>query len=217
MFFDPNTLLSDVSCSRGAPHSRIQITDNQEATVTLFRMRMVDGCEDVGGAYWGNGQPLYAAIGEGFQMFMRANSLEEAKSIVSEEYPNVKIETSEVNDDFVNGYIRGALFTSNDDSDEPLDSKYCESDIEPESMQKIIHDCQKFLNEFGHLLIQENYLGKRNLMSDAGIDFWLTRNRSGSGFWDGEWSDSVSETLTEGSYKFDECNLIVEEGKIFVE
>jgi hypothetical protein len=213
---DPNTLLSNVGSSRGAPMGRLNVENNPQATVTLFRMRMVDGDYDAGGAYWGSGTPLYAAIGEGFEYFIRSNSLSEAKMQILENYPDLTIQTTEVNDDFVNGYITAALWSSNDDEDVPLDSNYCRDDIDPETLQKMIEDCGEFIAANSHLLLDENchYVGC-SMMEYAGHDFWLTRNGHGCGFWDGDWENTAGEKLTEASKKFREFDLCVgDDGKI---
>lgn len=88
---DGNKLLSDVSSKYGAPMGRRNITESTNGKVRLFRVRMVDGCYDVGGAYWGMGTPLYAAIGDGFQYFCRAMSRSLARSQVLSEFPDLKI------------------------------------------------------------------------------------------------------------------------------
>lgn len=88
---DPNKLLSNVSSPFGAPMGRRTIAADKEAVVHLFRMRMTaDGCYDVGGAYWGHGEPLYAAIGDDFQTFVRAKSREIAKKKIQEDYPDLR-------------------------------------------------------------------------------------------------------------------------------
>ncbi len=212
---DGNTLLSTVNGSRGAPMGRRTIDDNQESTVTLFRMRMVDECYDIGGAYWGMGTPMFAAIGDGFQHFLRAENLEDAKAELLEEYPDLKVETTEVNDDFVTAYIETALYSTNDDNDEPLDANYQDVDIDPKTREKMVDDCRKFLEKFGHLITDEN-CKKPNPMSHAGRDFWFNRNGHGCGFWDGDWDGSVSEQLSNACRELGEVDLYVgDDGKIY--
>lgn len=217
---DGNTLLSDVGSKFGAPMGRMNVTDNPTATVTLFRMRMVDDCYDAGGAYWGSGTPMFAAIGDDFQCYMRANNLEAAKAALLAEYPDLTIQTTEVNDDFVDGYIAAALWSTNDESDEsggvPLDQNYSRDEISPELMATMIEDCRKFLEQCGHLLTEENWLGKGEMMENAGHDFWLTRNGHGCGFWDGDWADSVEGELHKVCEEFGNFDLYVgDDGKIY--
>lgn len=220
---DGNALLTDVGSKFGAPMGRMNVTDNLKATVTLFRMRMVDGDYDAGGAYWGSGTPMFAAIGDDFQCYMRANNLEAAKAALLAEYPELTIQTTEVNDDFVDGYIVAMLWSTNDESDpetggNPLDQNYSRDDIDPELMATIIEDCRKFLEQCGHLLTEENWLGKGEMMENAGHDFWLTRNHHGCGYWDGDWADPAADLLTEASQskEFGECYIYVgDDGKIY--
>ena len=87
---DPNKLLEKLDCKYGSPMGRRTIKDNPAAKVRLFRMKMVDSCYDVGGAYWGMGTPIYVAIGEGFQAFTRQHSREDAKTYFKEEFPDLR-------------------------------------------------------------------------------------------------------------------------------
>lgn len=88
---DGNKLLSNVSSRFGAPMGRRNITENTTGKVRLFRVRMVDGCYDVGGAYWGMGTPLYAAIGDGFQYFIRAINRTIARTEILDQFPELRI------------------------------------------------------------------------------------------------------------------------------
>lgn len=76
-----NPQLPHVSCKYGAPMGRGAWTDDTAKPCRVFRVRMVDGDYDEGGAYWGGGgTPVYACISEGVQMFTRAPSREQAKA-----------------------------------------------------------------------------------------------------------------------------------------
>lgn len=215
---DPNSLLSEVSSKFGAPHGRSNVLDNPMSTVTLFRMRMVDGDYDTGGAYWGGGKdvdPMYAAIGAEFEYFVRAKSLADAKDQIQTMYPNLKIEFSEVNDDFVSGYIKAALWSSVDDDDIPLDSKYSDDDISDELMKKIHSDCQDFLHQCQHLLTEEKCeRTDGNFMETAGYCFWLSRGGHGVSFLD-HWERTSAKILDSTARKFAEVSLFVEDGKIY--
>lgn len=90
---DGNRLLSNVSCKYGAPMGRRSITDNQSAKVRLFRIIPVDGDYDRGGAYWGFGprvNPLFCAMGDGFEYYLRADNHAEAKAELLDAYPDLK-------------------------------------------------------------------------------------------------------------------------------
>lgn len=223
---DHNTLLSDVSSKYGAPMGRDTIEDNPAATVTLFRVRMVDGDYDAGGAYWGGGpgvEPLYGAIGEDFQCFFRANNLALARLHLSQEYPDLTIEDSEVNDDFLTAYIEAALWSSNDESDEsggePLDQNYQAADLAEETLQTMTEQCRAFLEQVGYLITNDNLIrGRVDCFAQAGHDFWLTRNRSGAGFWDGDWEEEAAKVLTHTCDEFGETYLYIgDDGKIYQE
>lgn len=206
---DGNELLSEVPGKYGAPMGRRSYCENPAVTVTLFRVRMVDGDYDSGGAYWGDsGKPLYAAIGDGFEWYCRAGDIESARNTLSAEYPELTIELPEVDPDFLDGYLTAALWSSTDDAGEPLDNNYQQCDISPEFLSTAAEDCRKFLDSCREL-IEGNCLKSSGYseMELAGHDFWLTRNRHGAGFWDGDWE--CGEELTEACRKFPEIDLYV--------
>jgi hypothetical protein len=82
-----------VSSTYGAPMGRPDFCHNAEAEVHLFRVRMVDGDYDDGGAYWGGGDgpALYCARdteGE-VQTFVRAANILDAVSVLRASYPDL--------------------------------------------------------------------------------------------------------------------------------
>ena len=90
---------SDVSSKYGAPMGRRSVVTDAAAKVKLFRVRMVDGDYDDGGAYWGGypSAPLYCASapgadcdGEGVQLFVRAQSRELAKKDILRLHPGLR-------------------------------------------------------------------------------------------------------------------------------
>ena len=101
-------------------------------------------------------------------------------------------------DAFTRQYIETALWSSTDDDDEPLDRNYDASDIHPDSLRRIVDDCERFQSLAGDMILCDP--------DRAGHDFWLTRNGHGAGFWDGEWPDH-GDTLSELSDSFGECDL----------
>jgi hypothetical protein len=118
---------------------------------------------------------------------------------------------------FINSYITTLLWSSNDNSNEsggdPLDDNYDESDIAPEYMKEIKSDCEDF--------IKANYKFIEKDMSQAGHDFWLTRNGHGAGFWDGDWELEIDgknsgKHLTEMSKPYGgEDPYVGDDGKIY--
>lgn len=118
----------------------------------------------------------------------------------------------------VNAYIDCMLWSSTDESNEqgggPLDKNYSTEDLAPETMIRIEQDCNEFLERAENLVpeLLDNY----NL-SDIGHDFWLTRNRHGAGFWDGDYNKEDGEALTKLAYSFGEIDPYVgDDGKIYL-
>lgn len=110
-------------------------------------------------------------------------------------------------DAFTSQYIATALWAETDGQD-PLDDNYEVDDISSESIQKMIADCQAFQNQTKDMIVED--------VSQAGHDFWLTRNGHGAGFWDGDWPKH-GEKLTEISESFGECYIYVADGEIHIE
>jgi len=115
-------------------------------------------------------------------------------------------------DDFTYSYIRTALWSTNDNSDEmggePLEKNYNIHNISKDTLDKMINDSKKFQKLAGDNL----NIGS---LSQAGHDFWLTRNGHGAGFWDGDWPEPEATELTKLSKSFGEFDLYVgDDGKI---
>ena len=105
------------------------------------------------------------------------------------------------------------MWSTNDESDEqggePLDKNYDRDDLATGTLQAMGWDCKTFLDQCRDM-IDGNY-------SQAGHDFWLTRNGHGAGFWDGDWgADGI--VLTEYCKKFNEVFVYMgDDGKIYFE
>ena len=61
-----------------------------------------------------------------------------------------------------------------------------------DSLRQAGEDCAAFLAE------NQAEIGDR--LSEAGHDFWLTRNHHGAGFWDGDWEAGSRLTLDAHAY-----------------
>lgn len=124
--------------------------------------------------------------------------------------------------EFLAAYVEAALWSSTDESDDsggrPLDENYDESDLAPDTRREMNKDCQSFLRE-AHPFLDESSgrgSGRGSVMTQAGIDFWLTRNGHGAGFWDGDWSDKIGRELTKISKSYGSVDLYVgDDGKIY--
>ena len=112
-------------------------------------------------------------------------------------------------DRFTEAYIECALWASIDDNDEPLDGLYGVEDLAPEALRQILEDCEGFQ--------LENPVDLADIdLSQAGHDFWLTRNRHGAGFWDRGLGD-VGDRLTEAAHSYGESDLYVgDDGLLYV-
>ena len=98
---------------------------------------------------------------------------------------------------------------SDEQGGEPLDANYGLDDISPETLARIISDCEAFQEAHADDIGSE--------LERAGHDFWLTRNGHGAGFWDGDWEDDVGQRLTEASDVFGSVDLYVgDDGLIYL-
>jgi hypothetical protein len=103
-------------------------------------------------------------------------------------------------DTVVEHYIIAMLWSTNDESDEsggvPMDQNYSPEDLAPGEREEIEADCRTFLEAVGHLITEDNYIGKNSGAHDvaalAGHDLWLTRVGHGAGFWDGDWDSDYN-------------------------
>jgi hypothetical protein len=122
-------------------------------------------------------------------------------------------------DNFTAAYIEAALWSSTGDNGRPLDRDYSLFDISGETVKQMIADCAKFQTENSELFLRATCRrgpGWYSQATQAGHDFWLTRNGHGAGFWDGDWPEPEASLLTEASRKFGEVNLYVgDDGKIY--
>lgn len=95
-------------------------------------------------------------------------------------------------DDFTKSYVEAALWTEEGSINESGWNVYT-SAIHVDCIQPIIEDCHNFMTQASGLL--EEAYDHGYSMSQAGHDFWLTRNGHGAGFWDrdlGELGDKLS-------------------------
>ncbi len=72
--------LEKVNCTYGAPMGRSELLDSFSGKVRCFKVKLVDGGYDDGGAYWGHStMPVYCAKGDGCLMFFRQSNRQTAK------------------------------------------------------------------------------------------------------------------------------------------
>lgn len=94
------------------------------------------------------------------------------------------------------------------------DSEFSNHTFTLDAMRQIVKDCEKFMDDE---LFYEAFYESSNDISQIAHDFWLTRNRHGSGFWDGDYPKELGEKLTEFSHSFGEVNVVPSEGKFHYE
>ncbi len=123
-------------------------------------------------------------------------------------------------DDFVDGYIEVALFSSNDESrddgGDPLDRNYGPEDIADEAMLAMRGECAWFLGMHGDIIRNADHKpgsGGDTVWNHAGRDFWYTRNGHGCGFWDGDWPEPTATTLDKSAHAFRGVDLYVGDDK----
>lgn len=97
-------------------------------------------------------------------------------------------------------YLEAALWSSTDENGDPLDDRFSISDLSPEALDRATKDVERFFEAAGDLL--DGYD-----LRTACHDFWLTRNRHGAGFWDGDYQKSDGQALTDLAESFGEIDL----------
>lgn len=111
-------------------------------------------------------------------------------------------------DKFTRAYIECALWSSCDEHDEPMDANYSAEDIHADTLAAMVRDCAEFQSNNAELLSDID-------SSQAGHDFWLTRNHHGAGFWDRGLGE-VGEELTKAAHAYGEFDLYVgDDGLIY--
>lgn len=116
--------------------------------------------------------------------------------------------------DFLDGYIKAALWSTMDNSDPntggyPLDRNYGETDIFSGTLSQMAADCRDFQRANAELLEQAGSDGQN------GHDFWLTRNGHGAGFWDRGYPDKIGYALTKAARVYGEVDLYVWRDRIY--
>lgn len=112
------------------------------------------------------------------------------------------IATNTPNDDMVRGYLECAEWCGLSEEDqEALElsvsprsgtASFNAVKWSPESIEHAESVCGEFAWTFSEWTSEEEYR--------AGMDLWLTRNRHGAGFWDGDWPEPFASEATEWSH-----------------
>lgn len=115
-------------------------------------------------------------------------------------------------DRVLNGYEECAEFTDSDmlaDEAEQLGDYFI--GWSPELLEEFRQDVTDFVssNEDDVRAAAEIY-GPEHV----GHDFWLTRNRHGAGFWDGDLPDALGKRLTDAAHAYGECGLYLGDDRL---
>jgi hypothetical protein len=114
-------------------------------------------------------------------------------------------------DTFFNAYVECAVWASNDEEGDSLNG--VDAMLTDSALERMEKDCDAFRRRAEKLWTRAGWDD-----SQAGHDFWLTRNHHGAGFWDRDMGTKAQrDKLTEVAHSFGECNLTVEDGKIYAE
>ena len=110
--------------------------------------------------------------------------------------------------DFINGFLEAAMWLGQSYENEAeaergegtdLRDIIDTSEIPTDVMKEITDDCEAFYDNYSHL-----WEGELDDV-DAGHDFFLTRNRHGSGFWDRDLEHA--DELTDAAHVYGSFNL----------
>jgi len=207
----------------GARMGRVSdLPDNYAGELTIRRVPIDEDGYDPGGAYWGTGNPLFCiADAEGRTHYIRGTgdgTSAKARFPLATWAPSDP--TNEDIADMTAAYIRAALWSTNDESDEsggePLDANYSETDLTPKSRAKMAVDCAAFARDNAATFAAAMMANPAQGWAEAGHDFWLTRCGHGCGFWDGDWPKAEGKALSEAARKAGNVDLTVgDDGKIY--
>lgn len=107
-------------------------------------------------------------------------------------------------------YVECALWSSTDESGEPLDAVYGPDDLSAEALDEMREDVGNFLAGARTADLDQLDAGR------IGHDFWLTRNGHGAGFWD-RGIGEAGERLTAEAHTYGSSDLYVgDDGLIHV-
>lgn len=132
---------------------------------------------------------------------------------------NLAQETWKSLDAFTQGYVECAFWLGSEDDGIPDMGLH---DLAPEALAKMRADCEDFQKLAGADLEKAyDYAPSNYDASNAGHDFWLTRNAHGAGFWDRGFGDLRTDTiggrLSRDAKSFGCCDLYLgDDGKVYI-
>lgn len=110
---------------------------------------------------------------------------------------------------FVQGYIEAAMWTLTDEHGEHLDYLGLR-DIADETIAKAREDCEAFESEQRAMMDATGADDHRH-----GVDFWLTRNHHGAGFWDRGYG-KLGDILTRAAHAYGSADWYIgDDGRVY--
>jgi hypothetical protein len=100
-------------------------------------------------------------------------------------------------EEFVEGYLDAVVFTENEEGVLEFDR----DDLTDGFVAVAKAECRAFA-EAAWVLLADAVRVEGYDAHQAGIDFWLTRNGHGAGFWDGDLPEALGEELTQLAHGF---------------
>jgi hypothetical protein len=122
-------------------------------------------------------------------------------------------------DSFTRAYITAMAWTEQPEAkarpgEFSLDDHYY-SRMDGLLIARCVQDCAEFMAEHG-ALVEEGGTKIDHPYERAGHDFWLTRNRHGSGFWDGDWPEPWAAQLTKAAHAFGQAEPCWYKGRLYL-
>jgi hypothetical protein len=114
--------------------------------------------------------------------------------------------------DVLRGYLEAALWSSDDEDGDSLDSNYGIRDIDGGSLREAKKDVNDFMKKAGDLLTLDGNKG-----SQIGHDLWLNRNGHGAGFWDGDYPKAGKELDKIASRMGEKYMYVGDDGKVYID
>jgi hypothetical protein len=105
--------------------------------------------------------------------------------------------------EFAQGYLQAMFFTEHD----VVRNKSLGA-LSPEAIGELLADCTQFETAARADLDASSEVSDRCDDTQAGRDFWYTRNGAGAGFWDGDWPEPFAKRLDALAKSFGRSDLI---------
>lgn len=118
-----------------------------------------------------------------------------------------------LNPEMLDAYVECALWSSTGDTGTPLDQSPAALSLS--ARERMAEMLAGFLSANAGLLA-DAMEETGNDATQVAHDLWLTQNRHGAGFWDGDWN-GYGDALTDAAHAIGECDLYVgDDGLIYL-